>query len=369
MRHFIACSSARNPRGSPESNLNRSRDNWVQKIWYGNSPLVWLLMPLCWLYETVIACRTYLYRSGLFRAYPVPAPVIIVGNITVGGTGKTPLTIWLANALKEKGFSPGIISRGYRGNVGSIPIVASPDSDPEVVGDEAILIAAESGCPVVVHPERVAAANKAIEVGADVIIADDGLQHYRLARDCEIAVIDGHRGFGNGRLLPAGPLREKPSRLDSVDKVAVQRKAREPSGVLRRSSDRRPVNFDLKPTSIRRLDGSETGDLADFAGRQVHAVAGIGNPDRFFRLLESLGMIVKRHPLPDHAKISPGDISFDDDIDVVMTGKDAVKCRFPEAGRCWCVGVDVEFEGGEGDVLLNLVIDRISPVRARLRRD
>lgn len=325
--------------------------------------MVWILVPFCWLYSAVVTCRTYLYQSGLLHAYPVPAPVIIIGNITVGGTGKTPLTIWLAKALKERGFSPGIISRGYRGNVGSTPVVASPDSNPDIVGDEAILLAAESGCPVVVHPERVAAATKAIGIGADVIIADDGLQHYRLARDFEIAVIDGHRGFGNGRLLPAGPLREKPARLDAVDKVVVQRKAKQPRQVLRRSSDRRPVYFDLKPTSIRRLDGSETCDLANFAGRQVHAVAGIGNPDRFFQLLESFGMIVKRHPLPDHAKISPGDISFGDDIAVVMTGKDAVKCRFPEAGQCWCVDVDVEFEGGEGDMLLSLVLDKISIVQ------
>jgi len=343
--------------------MSRSKDNWVQKIWYGHSPMVWVLVPLSWLYEIVIACRSYLYRSGMLRANPVPAPVVIIGNITAGGTGKTPLTIWLAKALKEKGFSPGIISRGYRGNVGSVPRLASSDSDPDIVGDEAILLVSQSGCPVVVHPERVAAANKVIGMGADVIIADDGLQHYRLTRDFEIAVIDGHRGFGNGRLLPAGPLRERPVRLDSVNKVVVQRKARQPKEVLRRSSDRRPVYFDLKPTLIRRLDGSETADLADFAGRKVHAVAGIGNPDRFFELLESFGMIVKRHPLPDHARISPGDILFDDETDVVMTTKDAVKCRFPEAGQCWCVEVDVEFEGGEGDMLLNLVVDKISSAR------
>lgn len=322
--------------------------------------MVWVLVPLSWLYQGVIACRAYLFRSKWLKAQPVPAPVIIIGNISVGGTGKTPLTIWLAKALREKGFSPGIISRGYRGNVGSTPVVATPESNPDIVGDEAILLATESGCLVVVHPERVAAATKAIGIGANVIIADDGLQHYRLARDVEIAVIDGHRGFGNGRLLPAGPLREKPARLDSVDKVVVHRKARQPQEVLRRSSDKRPVYFDLKPTSIRRLDGTEIANLADFTGRQVHAVAGIGNPERFFRLLESFGMIVKRHPLPDHAMFSAGDITFDDDIAVVMTGKDAVKCRFPEAGRCWCVEVDVEFEGGEGDMLLKLVLDKIS---------
>lgn len=342
--------------------MRRSNDSWVEKIWYGHSRKVWLLVPFSRLYELILVCRNYLYRSGIFKAHSVGVPVIIVGNITVGGTGKTPLTIWLAKTLKEKGLTPGIISRGYRGNVGATPVVAAPDSDPAVVGDEAILLATDSGCPVVVHPDRVAAARKAIETGADVIIADDGLQHYRLARNFEIAVIDGHRGFGNGRLLPAGPLREKPARLDTVDKVVVQRKA--PSQeVLRRSSDRRPVYFDLKPTSIRRLDGTEAGDIANFAGRTVHAVAGIGNPERFFRLLESFGMIVQRHPLADHARILPADLDFGDDIDVVMTSKDAVKCRFPEAGHCWRVAVEVEFEGEEDGVLLSQLLGKIKPIQ------
>ena len=338
--------------------MRRANDSWVEKIWYGHSRKVWLLVPFSRLYELILVCRNYLYRAGILKRHSVAVPVIIVGNITVGGTGKTPLTIWLAKRLKEEGMAPGIISRGYRGNVGATPILATPDSDPAVVGDEAILLATDSACPVAVHPDRVAAAQKAIEAGADVILADDGLQHYRLARDFEIAVIDGHRGFGNGRLLPAGPLREKPTRLDTVDKVVVQRRAPEQE-VLRRSSDRRPVYFDLKPTSIRRLDGSESGDIADFAGRTVHAVAGIGNPERFFRLLESFGMIVQRHPLVDHAAIVPGDLDFGDDIDVVMTSKDAVKCRFPAAGHCWRVEVAVNFEGEEGGVLLSQVLGKI----------
>ena len=340
--------------------MRRASDSWVDKIWYGHSRKVWLLVPFSWLYEAILVCRKFLYRTGVWQSCAVTAPVIIVGNITAGGTGKTPLTIWLATSLRDKGMAPGIISRGYRGKVGSVPVVAAADSDPAIVGDEAILLVTNSGCSVVVHPDRVAAARKAIEIGANVIIADDGLQHLRLARDFEVAVIDGHRGFGNGRLLPAGPLREKPARLDTVDKVVVQRRAPDQE-VLRRSSDRSPIYFDLKPTSIHRLDGSETGDLAEFAGRTVHAIAGIGNPERFFKLLESFGMIVKRHPLADHADITSTDLNFADDIDVVMTSKDAVKCHFPEAGRCWRVEVDVEFEGGEGDVLLSQVLARIQP--------
>jgi len=333
-------------------------------MWYGSSLVRWIFVPLSWLFAAAIACRRFLYRRGLLRSHSVAVPVIVVGNITVGGTGKTPLTIWLANALREKGMSPGIISRGYRGKVGATPLAATAQSDPAVVGDEAILLATQSGCSVVVHPERVAAAQKAIELGADIIIADDGLQHYRLARDFEIAVIDGARGFGNGRLLPAGPLREWPNRLQSVDKVVVHRHATNHHEVLRRATDRRPVHFDLQPRAIRKLDGSEVGQIQDLAGQSVHAVAGIGNPDRFFELLERAGIRVKRHPLPDHADISPQDVTFDDDLPVVMTAKDAVKCQFPEAGRCWCVDVEVDFEGGEGELLLRLVVDRIADVKA-----
>ena len=339
-------------------------ESTLTKIWYGDSPLVWLLVPLSWLYLAVSSCRSFLYRRQILRATSVAAPVVVVGNVTVGGTGKTPLTIWLAKKLKERGLTPGIVSRGYRGKVGPHPVEARPDSDPLVVGDEAILLASESKCSVVVHPNRVAAASKAIELGADVIIADDGLQHYQLARNCEIAVIDGHRGFGNGRLLPAGPLRENPTRLDMVDRVIVQRRTTQSSDILNRSSDRHPLHFSLKPVAIRRLDRSETGDISDFTAETVHGVAGIGNPERFFKLLESFGMIVRRHPLADHAVITANDIQFDDGLPVVMTSKDAVKCRFPEAEKCWCVEVDVEFEGIEGELLLELVAQKISEARA-----
>lgn len=339
--------------------MSRAEDSWVAKIWYGNSPLVWILVPFSWLYAAIINVRSALYRCKILPALAVGVPVVVVGNITVGGTGKTPLTIWLAGELKARGFSPGIVSRGYRGSVGAEPVEATPQSDPSVVGDEAVLLSSQSKCPVVVHPDRIAAAARAIELGANVIVADDGLQHYRLVRDVEIAVIDGHRGFGNGRLLPAGPLREKPGRLEAVDKVVVQRRLTRPDNVLRRASDRQPLHFSLKPVAIRRLDNTEVSSLAEFAGRKVHALAGIGNPERFFRMLESHGMIVKRHPLPDHAKISAVDVTFDDSFPVIMTAKDAVKCRFPEARQCWSVEVDVEFEGEEGDMLLDLVVRNI----------
>ena len=343
--------------------MKRADDNWVARVWYGDSALVWLLVPFSWLYAIVVACRRYGYRQQILKSRDVGVPVIVVGNITVGGTGKTPLTIWLARALTERGFSPAIVSRGYRGNTGPIPVEVTLKSDPATVGDEAILLRAEIKCPVVVHPDRVAAALRAVELGADVIIADDGLQHYRMAREFEIAVVDGERGIGNGRLLPAGPLREKPQRLASVDKVVVQGRDSLSASIASYSSRQPPVYFALEPNAIRRLNGSEIGNFADFHGQKVHAVAGIGNPERFFKLLESRGMLVTRHPLPDHAMISVDDVVFNDDLPVIMTRKDAVKCRFPEAATCWCVDAKVVFENGEGEHLLNGVIEKISSGR------
>jgi tetraacyldisaccharide 4'-kinase len=341
--------------------MSRSSENFVQKIWYGESLLYLLLLPLTWLYTTVVAGRRYLYTAGIFSSETMPVPVIIVGNMTVGGTGKTPLAIWLVTQLKEKGFQPGIVSRGYRGKVGSIPVKATPESDPDIVGDEAVLMAKRGNCPVVVHPDRVAAAHRLIELGADVIVADDGLQHFRLARDFEIVVIDGTRGFGNGQLLPAGPLREPTSRLKTVDEVLVQQYSDDKAEYLRRAADWHPAKFDLIATSISKLDDSNVMQMEMFAGKTVHAVAGIGNPERFFRLLESHDMKVIRHPLADHAEIMQGDLTFDDDLDVVMTEKDAVKCMsWLDTSHCWYVPVDINFRDSAGDALLESLLKKIS---------
>jgi tetraacyldisaccharide 4'-kinase len=314
-----------------------------------------LLLPFSALYSIVIAIRRFLYVNKIIRTHRVAAPVVVVGNISVGGTGKTPLTIWLAKALRDRGRKPGIVSRGYRGNVGRIPVVATADSDPEVVGDEAILIATQTACPVVVHPDRVAAAARAIELGADVVISDDGLQHYRLSRNFEIAVVDGVRGFGNGQSLPAGPLREPLSRLDEVDSVLVHRQPGDDPEVLRRATDQRPQVFRLRVSTVARVDQSETRSIDEFAGKTVHAVAGIGNPERFFSMLESHSIRVYRHPLPDHADIGPADIAFDDDLDVLLTEKDAVKCRWLDTRKCWYVAVSVNFDGTDESTLLGRI--------------
>jgi tetraacyldisaccharide 4'-kinase len=194
-----------------------------------------------------------------------------------------------------------------------------------------------------------------------VIVADDGLQHFRLARDFEIVVIDGTRGFGNGKLLPAGPLREPTSRLKTVDEVLVQQYNDDKAEYLRRAADWHPAKFDLIATSISKLDDSNVMQIEMFAGKTVHAVAGIGNPERFFRLLESHGMKVIRHPLADHAEIMQGDLTFDDDLDVVMTEKDAVKCMsWLDTSHCWYVPVDINFRDSAGDALLESLLKKIS---------
>ena len=336
----------------------------IESTWYGDSRLRWVLMPLTWLYAIVTSLRRALYSAGVLPVKQFDVPVIVVGNITVGGTGKTPIAIWLAKSLRHAGWLPGIVSRGYRGTVGPEPVLVDADSDPAIVGDEPIMIAAESRCPVVVHPDRVAAVRMLVAGGANVIVADDGLQHYRLGRDVEIAVVDGARGLGNGMLLPSGPLREPAGRLSAVDIALVQGGGEDvppagmPEGVLSR-------RFRLRGSTVGRLDGSAVRSLDDFAGATVCAIAGIGHPERFFRMLECHGIDVRRRPLPDHAVIEQRDLETDHGVPVFMTAKDAVKCRALDTTNCWQVGVDVEFENGAGESLMETIIQAIESVESR----
>ena len=320
-------------------------DSFIQRIWYEGSAAYWILLPLSWLFGGLVALRKRLYERGVLTSVRINRPVVVVGNITVGGTGKTPISIWLATQLKERGMRPGIISRGYGGSVGRDPIQVNADSDPNIVGDEAVLMAKRSECPVVVHRNRVRAAQDLSMLGADVIISDDGLQHYRLARHYEIAVIDGARGFGNGHLLPAGPLREPIHRLKSVDRAVLNRSVLRGKRAISDIPKDVPVtSFYLKGTTARSLDKGEEVPLARFAGREVHAVAAIGNPGRFFTFLESHGMQVIEHAFPDHARLSEENLRYDDGLDVLMTEKDAVKCGDLKIGNCWYVPVDVEVD-------------------------
>lgn len=323
-------------------------DGPITRLWYGDSPWAWLLAPLSALFAGLGALRRQLYRLGVWRAIDVGRPVVVVGNVTVGGTGKTPVTLWLAEQLKARGRRPGIVSRGYRGRLGPQPVHVRTDSDPAVVGDEPLLMERRQVCPVVVHPDRVAAARMLINMDCDIIVADDGLQHYRLGRQYEIAVVDGRRGFGNGRLLPAGPLREPVSRLARVDRILVQgeRTSGDP-GMLALPEGVPQSAFALVAGMALHVRDARAVRLATFRGKTVHAVAGIGHPGRFFRLLQVEGIDVIPHAHPDHAKLEPRHLRFEDGRDVLLTEKDAVRCRDVAPDNCWYVPVEVSFDEGE----------------------
>lgn len=318
----------------------------IDAFWYRNSPLGVLLAPLGWLYCAAAMVRHASYRAGILRAGRVGAPVIVVGNISVGGTGKTPLVIWMARFLSARGLRPGIVSRGYRGRADKWPQQVRPDSDPVVVGDEPVLLARNTGCPVVADPNRLRAARSLLaHAKCDVIISDDGLQHLAMGRDVEVAVIDGLRRHGNGRCLPAGPLREPVSRLASVDLVVAN------GGGLGGEYSMRLHNEDARNLA----DDTISRPLAGFGPGPVHAVCGIGSPERFFDALERAGLAPIRHPFPDHHSFSAADISFDDDSPVLMTEKDAVKCRRFAMARHWYVPVRAELTQGFGERLLALL--------------
>ena len=305
----------------------------IELIWYQNSWLKWLLWPLSWLYRAVICVRRGLYRAGLARVKKLPLPVIVVGNVTVGGTGKTPVVLWLVAQLRAAGWQPGIISRGYQGAATTWPQQVRAGSDPNWVGDEPVLLAQRSGCPVAVGPERVRAAELILDQ-CDVVVADDGLQHYGLERDFEIAVVDGERGLGNGLCLPAGPLREPRRRLQNVGAVLI-------NGGDYQVAGSRVVRGRLQHGFARQVAGDQEKCLELFRSEPVHALAGIGNPTRFFRMLEEAGLTVIPHPRRDHARIRTDDLAFGDEGALLMTEKDAVKARaLTNAVNCWYVPVD-----------------------------
>jgi len=319
----------------------------MQRLWYERRPigLLILLLPLSLLFAFVVACRRMAYRVGVFRSIRVPRPVIVTGNITVGGTGKTPLVIWLADLLQSKGRRVGIVLRGYGGESHEWPRPVLPQTPSSEVGDEAVLLATRTGAIVVAGPDRVAAALRAIELGADVVLTDDGLQHYRLARDCEIAVVDEYRGLGNGWLLPAGPLREPASRLREVDLIATTRRSSQQPGHEAAAPNRITVRAHLQhAVSLATL---EVRPLESFRNTVVHAVAGIGNPGAFFAALEQAGLKVDARPLPDHAVLTAADLEFADDAPVLMTEKDAVKCRGFADGRHWAVRLHTDIDAAD----------------------
>ena len=325
---------------------------WLERYWYRSTPLGLVLYPLSLLFRLVVALRRGLYRAGVFGTVTLPVPVVVVGNITVGGTGKTPLVLWLANFLRERGLRPGIISRGYGGRAGAAQGVTAA-SDPATCGDEPLLLAQRGEAPVWVGTNRAAAARALLDAHpeCDVIVSDDGLQHYRLGRDIEIAVVDGTRGIGNGLMLPAGPLREPPSRLTTVDAIIIN--ASQPSGVGFRAKAPAAFAMTLQNRGFYNLlnpDHQAAPEL--FQNRRVHAVAGIGNPRRFFEHLHRLGITFTAHPFPDHYPFSARDLAFGDADFVVMTEKDAVKCRSFATEKDWALQVDAEIDPAFGELIM-----------------
>jgi len=322
---------------------------WIHRVWYEGAVSGWLLLPLSGVYWLILKLRALLFRCGVYRSYAAHVPVIVVGNITAGGTGKTPTVIWLVIELRARGFTPGIISRGYGGSKSGSSMRVDASSDPAVVGDEPVLLAGRAQCPVAVDSDRVHAAAMLVDDGVDVIISDDGLQHLRLRRDFEICVVDGERGLGNRRLLPAGPLRESPDRLSSVDQVLV-------NGVTDMTN---AIAFELQATDACRLNGSLARPLQGFKDTTVHAVAGIGNPKRFFDLLRTYGIQVIEHSFPDHAAITQANLQFGDDFEVFMTEKDAVKLSQKMSDRYWSVPVDLVMDVAESSALIDRIEERL----------
>jgi tetraacyldisaccharide 4'-kinase len=329
------------------------------ELWYREDRGPGALQPLAWLYGALVGARRAVYASGWARSIGVGVPVVVVGNLTVGGTGKTPFTIWLAGQLQARGFSVGIVSRGYgRGGAGTVRDV-SAGSDWRQVGDEPVLLARRTGCDTVVAADRVAGARRLAARGAQVILADDGLQHLRLARACEVLLIDGARGFGNGRLLPAGPLREAPTRPLHADAVVINGAATHGS-LARWLGAGEALTMQLAAEEALCLAGQEPPQaLRLWRGRRVHAVAGIGNPARFFRELREHGMEVIEHPFPDHHAFRATDLEFGDALPVLMTEKDAVKCAEFVSPRLWCVPVSARFSDSETQALLGRVLAKI----------
>lgn len=310
----------------------KSPSETLESIWYSRHPLALALAPLAWIYRAVATARKAAYSSGLLSSYATEVPIIVVGNITVGGTGKTPLVIWLARYLRSIGYTPGVVARGYRGRAKTWPQQVRADSDPAVVGDEPIVIARRAGCPVAVGPRRGEAVDALLQhADCDVIISDDGLQHYALERHFEIVVIDGVRRFGNGRCLPAGPLREPLTRLDHADMIVT-------NGIAGRGE----FSMKYQATHVHPVGGGDGIPLASFEHKDVHAVAGIANAERFFSMLRSKGFRVKQHRFRDHARFRKADFEFDDNLPVLMTEKDAVKCEHVGASGCWYIPITAE---------------------------
>lgn len=321
--------------------------HWLQHHWYRITPLHLILFPVSLLFRLLVALRRTLYRGRILSSYKLAVPVIVVGNISVGGTGKTPLTLALAQQLIDRGRHPLIVSRGYGGGAQQ-PRHVDADSDVLQVGDEPLLMARRNLCPVWIGKDRAAAAQAALQAHpqCDVVLCDDGLQHYRLRRDVEVAVIDGARGFGNGFMLPAGPLREPVARLRTVDAVVMNGGKTSTGQYAMRLSGEIFHNL---------LDPGKTAAAGHFHKLNNHAVAGIGHPPRYFRHLQTLGIPFTPHAFPDHHPYVAADLVFAGCDAILLTEKDAVKCAAFADARYWVLRVDAQIDPALIDHILRKI--------------
>lgn len=298
-------------------------------IWYGGQAPGPLLRALSWIFKHASKFRRWLYKSKLFKSHQVKVPVIIVGNITAGGGGKTPMVIWLVNHLKSKGYRPGIISRGYGGKRKVEPMFVTPQANAAATGDEPLLMARNTQVPVMVGKDRVKAAKQLIaQYNVNVVVSDDGMQHYALKRDAEIIMLDASWQTGNNHFIPAGPLREPLSRLQTANLVVYK------------GSLEGHLHYTMTIQSIYKLNNpSIERELSGLRNQKIHAMAGIANPDSFFKLLSKHGLAVIKHPLPDHHTYSEQDFTFSKEDLILMTEKDAVKCAEYTDKDIWVVKV------------------------------
>lgn len=323
------------------------------RSWRQPNPLTILLWPLSLVYRSLFALRNRLYKIGFFASYSAPVPVIVVGNITVGGTGKSPLVIHLVGLLRDAGYTPGVISRGYKSQASEFPYQVTSNSGVKEAGDEPLMIVRRTGVPMAIGPNR----RKSIELlisqyDIDIVISDDGLQHLALDRDIEICLVDNTSAQTNQQLLPAGPYREPISRLTSVDFL------------IHHGGDNGSITMQLIPSQPRPLlNDSGSGDTIELdSDRNLHAVAGIGNPQRFFNTCGDLGLNFKPHAFPDHHAFTASDLEFDDGLVVLMTEKDAVKCQQFAKPNHWYLPVNAKLSAGFSDQF----IDAISAIETKI---
>ncbi len=327
----------------------------ITNYWYTSSLhfFTCLLLPFSWLFRLSVFLRRCFYRLGLLTTQRFDVPIIIVGNITVGGTGKTPFIMWLAHFLQQQGFHPGIVSRGVGGQLHRKPHAVQTTDTVKKVGDEALLLLEKTHCPVVICRNRPAAVQHLLQhTSCNIIISDDGLQHYALDRDIEIAIVDETRRFGNQQLLPAGPLREPVKRLRQVDFVIVNGK---------QTND--PFVMTLQPTQfVSLVNPQHTLPFTGFLSPTCHAIAGIGHPERFFATLRQANLNIIAHPFKDHHLYQPHDIPFQDNWPIVMTEKDAIKCRHFADERYWALSIDTHITETFQALLLEKVLAKMSKV-------